>query len=99
MGNAALLLPKEGVVLCQDAYYAVQSCDGTIVATERNEFRSMDLVKIKQSKRGDVFVDVRNIYNPMQAEALGFHYFGTGRSSRFDRVEWELPSEAQKKVS
>jgi len=48
MGNAALLLPKEGVVLCQAAYYAVQSCDGTIVATEWNEFRSMYLVKIKQ---------------------------------------------------
>jgi UDPglucose 6-dehydrogenase len=92
MENGARLLPKEGVVLCQDAYDAVRGCDGIIVVTEWNEFRNMDLVKVKQSMRGNVLVDVRNIYNSAQAEELRFRYFGTGRGSRFDPQERDVPS-------
>jgi UDPglucose 6-dehydrogenase len=49
------------------------------VVTEWNEFRALDLDTVKKRMRGDVLVDLRNIYLPAQARAAGFNYSSIGR--------------------
>jgi UDPglucose 6-dehydrogenase len=75
--NAEPLLP--GVVWCASALEAVEGADVTVIVTEWNELRALDLNKIKSAMRGDVLVDLRNIYLPAQARAAGFDYVGIGR--------------------
>ena len=54
-----------------------------IQVTEWNEFRALDLDQLKARMCGDVLVDLRNIYLPVQAEEAGFTYAGIiGRSDR-----------------
>jgi UDPglucose 6-dehydrogenase len=50
-----------------------------VIVTEWNELRALDLDKLKAAMRGDVLVDLRNIYLPAQARAAGFVYAGIGR--------------------
>src|SRR5262249_40902765 len=67
--NAKPLLP--GVVWCESALEAVEGADVTVIVTEWNELRALDLNRIKSAMRGDVLVDLRNIYLPAQASAAG----------------------------
>jgi UDPglucose 6-dehydrogenase len=76
-GNAEALLP--GTVWCAGALEAADQADVTVVVTEWNEFRALDLNQLKGKMRGDVLVDLRNIYLPKQAEAAGFVYSAIGR--------------------
>ena len=71
------LLP--GVTWCGSALEAVEKADIAVVVTEWNEFRALDLDAVKGRMRGDVLVDLRNIYLPAQARAAGFNYTGIGR--------------------
>jgi UDPglucose 6-dehydrogenase len=75
--NAEPLLP--GVVWCDSALKAVEGADVTVIVTEWNELRALDLDRLKAAMRGDVLVDLRNIYLPAQARAAGFVYAGIGR--------------------
>jgi UDPglucose 6-dehydrogenase len=50
-----------------------------VVVTEWNEFRHLDLVRLKRAMRRPVVVDGRNIYDPAQMRRLGFVYRGIGR--------------------
>jgi UDPglucose 6-dehydrogenase len=75
--NAEELLP--GVVWCGSALEAVDKADITVVVTEWNEFRALDLDTVKERMRGDVLVDLRNIYLPARARAAGFGYTSIGR--------------------
>ena len=63
------------------AAYAVQGtpADCVIIATEWNEFRALDLNKIKEKLRDLVIFDLRNIYNPSELEQIGFEYHGVGK--------------------
>jgi len=75
--HAEELLP--GVVWCESAVEAATSADIVVVLTEWNEFRALDLVALKQVMRGDVLVDLRNIYQPRDAASAGFTYSSIGR--------------------
>jgi UDPglucose 6-dehydrogenase len=75
--NAEPLLP--GVAWCKNALEAVEGADVTVIVTEWNELRALDLDRIKATMRGDVLVDLRNIYLPAQASAAGFAYASIGR--------------------
>jgi UDPglucose 6-dehydrogenase len=75
--NAEALLP--GVVWCTSALEAAEQADVTVVVTEWNELRALDLDRLKTSMRGNVLVDLRNVYLPAQARAAGFTYAGIGR--------------------
>src|SRR6478735_3360983 len=75
--NAEALLP--GVVWCASALEAAEKADIAVVVTEWNEFRALDLDTLKDRMRGDVLVDLRNIYLPAQAHAAGFNYTSIGR--------------------
>ena len=76
-GNAQDLLP--GVTWCDGALSAVENADATVVLTEWNEFRALDLDLLRRSMRGNVLVDLRNIYSMDLAEGAGLAYSSVGR--------------------
>jgi UDPglucose 6-dehydrogenase len=57
----------------------VEQADVTVVLTEWNEFRALSLENLRSRMRGDVLVDLRNVYEPQQAGAAGFSYASIGR--------------------
>ena len=77
MGEARKLL--EGVVWCGSAYEAAAGADALAILTEWNEFRALDLTRLKGLMRAPVICDLRNIYNPSQMSAAGFYYTSVGR--------------------
>jgi UDPglucose 6-dehydrogenase len=78
MDNARALFP--GVVFCRDAYEAAKGADALVIVTEWNQFRNLDLEKVKGLLRQPLFFDLRNIYEPEKVKKLGFKYFCVGRS-------------------
>ena len=71
------ILPE--IEYLEDAYEVADGADALVVVTEWNEFRHLDLGRIKQSMRRPVIVDGRNIYDPHAMKAMGFTYRGIGR--------------------
>ena len=67
------------LILCNSAYEACRSANCVIIATEWNEFRALDLNKIKEKLKDLVIFDLRNIYNPSEFEQIGFEYHGVGK--------------------
>ena len=74
---AGRLMPS--LKLCEDAYEVAAGADALVVCTEWNEFKQLDLSRIKASMRQPVVVDGRNIYDPAHMKRLGFRYRGMGR--------------------
>ncbi len=70
----------DGVTYCPDVFDAVKDADVTVFATEWNEFRDLDLVKVKKLMKSPVIVDCRNIYEPPRMKEHGFTYHSVGRS-------------------
>ncbi len=75
--NAQELL--EGVDWCDGALQASEGADAAIVLTEWNEFRGLDLTALKNSMKGDVLIDLRNVYSAESARDAGFEYTSIGR--------------------
>ncbi|MEJ6396236.1 UDP-glucose/GDP-mannose dehydrogenase family protein [Gymnodinialimonas sp. 2305UL16-5] len=72
------LLP--GVTWHEDPYDAVREADLVVILTEWNEFRALDLVRLRQSMRSAKMADLRNVYSPADAKKAGFvAYEGVGR--------------------
>jgi UDPglucose 6-dehydrogenase len=65
---------------CRDPYELATGADGLMIVTEWDEFRTLDLDRIKQVMRRPVMVDGRNLYDPKTMRELGFVYRGVGRS-------------------
>jgi len=72
-------LPEE-VVLAASAYDAAKGADVLVLVTEWNQFRKLDLVKVRRAMRRRAIVDLRNIYDPETVKKLGFTYTSVGRS-------------------
>ena len=68
-----------GIEFCKDVDNAVKDADILVVLTEWNEFKQLDLNKIKALMKSPVILDGRNIYNPVEVRRLGFVYQGVGR--------------------
>jgi UDPglucose 6-dehydrogenase len=60
-------------------YKACEGADAVIIATEWEQFRTIDLVKLFNSTEGDLLVDARNIYDPARAKEAGWQYLSIGR--------------------
>ncbi len=58
---------------------AVRDADAIVLMTEWNQYRGLDLEKLKSLMRGNVFVDLRNVYERGLMQAHGFHYSCVGR--------------------
>jgi len=71
-------LPK-GIHFAQNAYDAVKGADVMVLVTEWNEFRRLDLVRVKRAMRRRAIVDLRNVYEPASVRRLGFAYTSVGR--------------------
>lgn len=65
---------------CEDEYDAAEETDAIILMTEWNQFRSLDMEKIKSNMKGDYFFDLRNIYSNEAMTEKGFKYFSVGRA-------------------
>jgi UDPglucose 6-dehydrogenase len=76
--NGADLLPE--VDWCDSMLQAARDADLLVVLTEWNEFRAVDLREIRSVMRGNVLVDLRNVYSETLAHAAGFLYWGIGVS-------------------
>jgi UDPglucose 6-dehydrogenase len=63
-----------------DPYEAMKGADCLIIMTEWNEYRSLDFEKVKKAMKGNVFVDLRNVYDPETIRKEGFEYVGVGRN-------------------
>ena len=77
MERARVLLPE--VEYSADAYALADGADGLVLVTEWNEFRHLDLGRLKMAMRRPVIVDGRNIYDPSMMRGLGFTYRSIGR--------------------
>jgi UDPglucose 6-dehydrogenase len=75
--RARTLLPE--VEFLKDAYQVAAGADAVVLVTEWNEFRQLDMARVKQLMRHPVVVDGRNIYDPVAMRNLGFTYRGIGR--------------------
>ena len=64
---------------CQDEYETAKDSDALVIATEWNQFRNLDLLKIKKLLKSPILLDLRNLYEPAQVRELGFIYEGVGR--------------------
>ncbi len=64
---------------CSDAYGCVQGADALVIATEWEEFRALDMVRIKKLLHIPCVVDLRNIYDPETMRGYGLHYVSVGR--------------------
>lgn len=71
----------KNVKYCDDPYQAITGCNACVLATEWNQFRKMDLDKIKELMKNPVFIDLRNVYDEEQMTSAGFKYIGVGRAS------------------
>ena len=75
---------------CKDAYEAVRGSDALVIMTEWNEFRQLDLGKVKELLKAPVIIDTRNIYEPERMQRLGFSYecVGRRRNSHCERAQF-----------
>jgi UDPglucose 6-dehydrogenase len=77
MKVATKVMPK--VKMAQNPYHLAEGCDLIMINTEWNEFRQLDLRRIKEVMNQPFLFDGRNIYNPSKMAELGFRYRGVGR--------------------
>ncbi|MCL6520306.1 MAG: UDP-glucose/GDP-mannose dehydrogenase family protein [Armatimonadetes bacterium] len=83
MENCRRIIPN--ITYCDNAYAVAVGADAVLLVTEWNEFRFLNLDKIRQSMKRPVFFDGRNLYDPQRMQKLGFEYYCIGRASNCRR--------------
>ena len=68
------------VTYCSDPYDAASNADAIILVTEWNQFRNLELERLKGLLKHPVFIDLRNVYEPDRMRKSGFDYYSVGRS-------------------
>ena len=69
----------DGVVWCEGAYEAAHGADALAIVTEWNEFRALDLERLRSDMARPLVVDLRNVYDPREMAAAGIEYASLGR--------------------
>jgi len=77
MCHAKMVLPD--VTYCEGPYSCADGADGLVIVTEWEQFRALDLDRIKQQMACPVLIDLRNIYSRDDVEKHGFFYMGVGK--------------------
>jgi len=80
MTDAKAVLTGQSPVYAQDAYDAARGSDAVVLATEWNQFRNLDLARMKKLLRHPLLVDLRNIYQSERVQDAGLQYVGVGVS-------------------
>jgi UDPglucose 6-dehydrogenase len=78
MEQAKPLLPD--VLYCVSAYSAAEGAEALVIATEWEQFRALDLVRLKSVMARPLIVDLRNIYRAEEMQRAGFQYVPIGRT-------------------
>jgi len=78
MKEAKGLLPTN-IQYCDSLYDTFENADAVVLMTEWNQYRALDLEKVKSMMKGNVFVDLRNVYEKDTMMQKGFDYFCVGR--------------------
>ncbi len=69
----------DGIEYADDEYDAITGADAMVIVTEWNQFRALDMARVKDLLRSPRIADLRNIYEPEDMRQLGFEYIGVGR--------------------
>jgi len=77
MENAGKMF--KNVTFCKDAYETANGADALVIATEWNEFRALNLQRVRGAMKQPVIIDLRNVYDPQRMKSEGFHYVSVGR--------------------
>ena len=77
MDNTRKVFPH--IDYCDNAYQASKDTDAVIIVTEWNEFKFLDLSRVKEIMKQPIIFDGRNIYDPERMRRLGFEYYCVGR--------------------
>jgi UDPglucose 6-dehydrogenase len=73
----------DAVTYCADAYETAEGADCLVVVTEWNQFRKLDIGRIKGLLKRPVLVDLRNVYEPKRMAEAGLDYISVGREAAF----------------
>ncbi len=73
------ILSHKNVKYCKDPYDAVKGANAFVIVTEWNQFRNLDLERIKNLLKEPFFFDLRNVYEPQKVRDKGFKYYSVGR--------------------
>ena len=68
------------LTIAADPYACIQGADAMVILTEWDQFRALDLNRVRRALRDPVVIDLRNIYEPSDMAAKGFSYVSVGRS-------------------
>ena len=79
MNNAKLMPEFKGVIWKEDTFSCIKKTDAIVIITEWNEFRALDLTKIKESLNYPIIIDLRNIYKHDSMREAGIKYVSVGR--------------------
>jgi UDPglucose 6-dehydrogenase len=91
MPKAEPLPEMKNVEMAADAYDAARGAHAIVIITEWNEFRTLDLAKLKRLMKKPVFCDLRNIYSPDEVEAAGYTHVGVGKGRPGKGVKVKRP--------
>lgn len=72
-------LSSKQVTYCRDPYEAAKGAHALVIVTEWNQFRNLELERMKKLMKEPYFFDLRNIYDPQKMKERGFKYFSVGR--------------------
>jgi UDPglucose 6-dehydrogenase len=75
--NTKKILPD--IIYCKDEYQTAKGSDALVILTEWNQFRNLDLLKIKKLLNKPIIFDMKNLYEPEKVKEIGFIYKGVGR--------------------
>lgn len=79
MEHARMVLGEESITWCSDSYDAMKDADAAVIITEWDEFKKLDLKKVKKTLRKPLIVDLRNLFSTEKMKEMGFIYSSVGR--------------------
>ena len=79
MNNAKQMAEFDGVIWTENTFSCIENTDVIVIITEWNEFRALDLIKIKKSLNNPIIIDLRNIYKHDSMREAGIKYISVGR--------------------
>jgi UDPglucose 6-dehydrogenase len=80
LGTAKAIFNSGKVTYCKDAYEVAKGANALVIATEWNQFRMLDMKRIKKLLKEPILIDLRNVYEPSHVKKLGFLYTSVGRN-------------------
>ncbi|HEC21967.1 MAG TPA: UDP-glucose/GDP-mannose dehydrogenase family protein [Chloroflexi bacterium] len=85
MENAGRIL--KNITFCSNPYEVAEDSDALVIVTDWNEFKHLDMLRVRELMRQPIVVDGRNIYDPNLMQEMGFAYRGFGRGYNGTRIE------------